>query len=405
MSDKNIDFRELENALIKLYGKIEIIEELQKHRGDKFNIFSILKMERLEVDTHSAFIYELINPNGTHFQGNKYLEIFIEEVLNIKDFDFNNIKVGRETLTDTSRRIDFTIENKDYYIAIEMKIDATDQENQLSDYYKYSIKQNKEFSKVYYLTLDGRDSTENSFKKYEKISFQLDILNFIEKSIEKSANLPIIRESLIQYKNLILKITNQTTEELQMESIKFINTPEMAKSATIMSKNLAYAWAEREFLFWKKLEEKVFTYIENKDWKFEISDVFFNEYDENHNESQEDVINKIINIRNKSSDCISFDLIKDDFYFKIYSYSSCNFRYQIFFDNSKDISLISNKINFKYREGKLRYKDSNIKLNFCKDYKEEPTYDIFDDKKLDEIVENIFNEIKSYMNIIVKELN
>ena len=57
-------------------------------------------MEWLEVDTHSAFIYELINPNGTHFQGNKYFEIFIEEVLNIKDFDFNNVKFGREILIE-----------------------------------------------------------------------------------------------------------------------------------------------------------------------------------------------------------------------------------------------------------------------------------------------------------------
>ncbi len=31
----------------------------------------------------------------------------------------------------------------------------------------------------------------------------------------------------------------------------------MAKAATIMSKNLAYAWAERELLFWEKLEDKV----------------------------------------------------------------------------------------------------------------------------------------------------
>ena len=46
MKNENIDFTELEKILIKLYGKIEIIEELQKHRGDKFNIFSILKMER-----------------------------------------------------------------------------------------------------------------------------------------------------------------------------------------------------------------------------------------------------------------------------------------------------------------------------------------------------------------------
>lgn len=52
----------------------------------------------------------------------------------------------------------------------------------------------------------------------------------------------------------------------------------------------------------------------------------------------------------------------------------------------------------------MKFKESKSKLNFCKDY-DKPTYDIFDDKKLDEIVENIFNEIKSYMDIIVKELN
>ena len=222
MSDKNIDFKELEKALIKLYGKIEIIEELQKHRGDKFNIFSILRMERLEVNTHSAFLYELINPNGTHYQGDKYLRIFIAKVLEIEDFDFENVKVGRETFTNTSRRIDFTIENKDYYIAIEMKIDATDQDNQLIDYFEYTKKQNKKFIKVYYLTLDGRDASERSLKgnkmDYKKISFQFHILNFIEKSIEKSANLAIIRESLIQYKNLILKITNQPTNEITPHS-------------------------------------------------------------------------------------------------------------------------------------------------------------------------------------------
>ena len=215
MNDKNIDFRKLENALIKLYGKIEIIEELQKHRGDKFNIFSILKMERLEVKTHSSFLYELINPNGTHYQGDKYLRIFIDKVLEIDDFDFENVKVERETFTNTSRRIDFTIENKDYYIAIEMKIDATDQDNQLSDYFEYAKKQDKKFFKIYYLTLDGRDADE------------------------KSANLPIIRESLFQYKNLILNITNQTTQELQMEIMEIIDTPKMAQAATSMSKELA----------------------------------------------------------------------------------------------------------------------------------------------------------------------
>ena len=211
-------------------------------------------MERLEVNTHSVFLYELINPYGTHYQDDEYLRIFINKVLNIKDFNFEHVEVGRETLIKANRRIDFTIKNDDYYIAIEMKIDATDQESQLSDYYEYAFNQNKKFTKVYYLTLDGKDASEKSFKDkeiipYEKISFQFEIVDFIEKAIEKSANLPIIRESLIQYKNLILKITNQLTQELQVENIKFINTPELAKAATYMSKNLAHAWQKEKFYF------------------------------------------------------------------------------------------------------------------------------------------------------------
>ena len=408
MNNKNINFKELENALIKLYGKIELIEELQKHRGDKFNIFSILKMERLEVNTHSAFLYEFINPKGTHYQDDKYLRIFIDEVLKIEDFDFENVKVNRETFTNTSRRIDFTIENRDYYIAIEMKIDATDQDNQLSDYYEYAKKQNKE-SKVYYLTLDGKDASEKSFKNreiidYEKISFQFHILNFMKKSIEKSANLPIIRESLIQYKNLILNITNQTTQEIQMESIKFINTPEMAKAATYMSKNLSYAWAKREVLFWRLLSIKLEKYLENKEnWKLK-QEIFYDE-DENIIDLDDEITRYIVNLNKNSLRGIYFE--KNDFNFFIYIFNGGSFEYYI--RKEKEVEKLGKLIGIsKPVRGTPNERYTPTKYdnyNFCKDYEKEPTYDIFDDKKLDEIVENIYYEIKSYMDIIVKELN
>lgn len=405
MNDKNIDFRELENVLIKLYGKIEIIEELQKHKGDKFNIFSILKMERLEVRTHSAFLYELINPKGTHYQDDKYLRIFVDEVLKIEDFDFVNVKVDRETLIDANRRIDFTIENDDYYVAIEMKIDATDQDKQLSDYFEYAKKQKQEFSKVYYLTLDGRDADEKSAKEveYKKISFQFDILNFIEKSIEKSANLPIIRESLIQYKNLILNITNQTTQELQMESIKFINSSDMARAANYMSNNLAYAWAGREVLFWRYLAIKLEKYLKDKkNWELKQEIFYVSDEDENINDFDDEIVRWIVEKLGKD-DMRGLFLQKNDFCFCIYSHNSGVLRYII--DKEKNIKNISEQIgltrNFK---NLYKFKETKYKLNFCKDY-ENPTYDIFDNDKLDEIVENIFKEIKSYMDIIVKELN
>ena len=405
MNDKNINFKELENALIKLYGKIEIIEELQKHKGDKFNIFSILKMERLEVNTHSAFLYELINPKGTHYQDNKYLRVFLDEVLKIEDFDFVNVKVDRETLIDANRRIDFTIENDDYYIAIEMKIDAKDQDKQLSDYFEYAKKQKQKVSKIYYLTLDGRDANEKSAKEveYEKISFQFDILNFIEKSIEKSANLPIIRESLIQYKNLILNITNQTTQELQMESIEIIKNPEMAKAATIMSKNLNKAWAKREVLFWRYLAIKLEKYLKDKkNWELKQTIFYVSDEDENLIDDNDEIIRWIVEDLGKNVPKGMY-LQKNDFCFHIYSFDNYVLEYRI--EKEGDIKNISEQIGITRNSKNLyKFKETKYKLNFCKDYKE-PTYDIFDDNKLDEIVENIYNEIKSYMDIIVEELN
>jgi hypothetical protein len=408
MAENNIDFRELEKMLITLYGKIELIEEIKRQKGDEFNIFSILNMERLEVSTHSAFIYELIYPNGTHFQKDAYLKIFVEEVLNIKDFAFENAEVGRETVIDNSRRIDFTIENADYYIAIEMKIDATDQEAQISDYYKYAEeqaeKQNK-IPKVYYLTLDGKDADEKSSKgiDYERISFQFHILNFIEKSIEKSANLPIIRESLIQYRNLILKITNQTTQELQMESIKFINTPEMAKAAMVMSKNLAYAWAKREVIFWRKLVNMLEKYIKDKKGWSLIPWILLD--NDEKNLLSDDEIAKWILKQNKYR-LRGLKLQKEDLYFHVYIYNGGSFEYYILKD--KNIEEVAEKINIKNhvkgypneRYTTTKYKNENY--NFYKDYSE-PTYDIFDDKKLDKIVENIYNETVRYMDKIIEE--
>ena len=54
----------------QLLGSVtEIRKDHEQHanaNGENFNIFSILKMRRKEVETHSRFIYELLNPNGSH---------------------------------------------------------------------------------------------------------------------------------------------------------------------------------------------------------------------------------------------------------------------------------------------------------------------------------------------------
>ena len=49
------------------------------------------------------------------------------------------------------------------------------------------------------------------------------------------------------------------------------------------------------------------------------------------------------------------------------------------------------------------YIESKFNYNFSKDYNN-PTYDVFDEKKLDEIVENIYKEAVVYLDIIIKKI-
>ena len=85
------------------------------------------------MDTYSYFIYELLNPKGSHNQGDIFLKLFLKQILKEEEYkEIDSIgNVQRETLTNKNRRIDFTIETSNLLIAIEMKIKAGDQENQL----------------------------------------------------------------------------------------------------------------------------------------------------------------------------------------------------------------------------------------------------------------------------------
>jgi len=71
------------NSLQFLIKQIEIIEykyqKINEQSVDSFNIFSILRQETDEVNLHSRFIYELLNPKGSHNQGDTFLEIFLKD--------------------------------------------------------------------------------------------------------------------------------------------------------------------------------------------------------------------------------------------------------------------------------------------------------------------------------------
>ena len=108
-------------------------------RFRKFNIFKILGIGRREVSTHSPMLGNLLNPKGSHGQGDAFLRLFVS-MLGIADFDTASARleleyyIGRVT-EKSGGRIDIVILDKDgNAIFIENKIGAGDQKKQLQRY-------------------------------------------------------------------------------------------------------------------------------------------------------------------------------------------------------------------------------------------------------------------------------
>lgn len=198
----------------------------KEKKGDFFNIFSILKAETDEVKTHSAFLAELLNPNGTHGQGDLFLKNFLKIIAPNEDLITENAEADIEysigSISEDYKsggRLDIFIRfpKSNYLILIENKIDAGDQPYQLLRYNKYA-KETKCKYKLLYLTKDGHNPSETSTGKIEDepfwkcISYSQDIKKWLKICLKNIANASPVVETIKQYIGLINKITNQTME-------------------------------------------------------------------------------------------------------------------------------------------------------------------------------------------------
>jgi hypothetical protein len=217
--------------------------------GEKFNIFSILKMERKENETHSAFICELLNPKGAHFKGSTFLRLFLS-VLENDTIEIDSAKVktehyiGKKDIEKkTGGRIDIYIwDVKGNTISIENKIEACDQEEQVHRYHNH----NKDNNTVYYLTKFGYDPSIESKGELESgidyfnISYKTEIIEWLQLCLKESFDTPILRESIKQYMILVKKITNtmENKEQKELDDIIFKNIKESAFIASNYEKVL-----------------------------------------------------------------------------------------------------------------------------------------------------------------------
>lgn len=196
--------------------------------GERFNLFSLLGVETNEVSTHSRFIGELLNKDGTHGQNTVFLKAFIKQ-FNIADFDLDSSIVSLEhfigNVSENSTvggRIDILIRNEvnKHVILIENKIYALEQKNQLTRYKKQFPN-----SSLFFLTLFGESSNQadNDLLDYYTISYSVDMIRWLEECRKESANVPILRESIGQYINLVKKLTYQNLNQtMDLEIVKRI---------------------------------------------------------------------------------------------------------------------------------------------------------------------------------------
>ena len=227
----------------------EKYEFLRKETGGDFNIFEIANISAKEV-TICRVLYDLLSPNGSHHQGDKYLRLFVENVLrleNCTETEWAKAKVYREYLLPSGRRIDLVIETEkpSRFIPIEVKIYAEEQEKQCIDYWKYANEQqNHGKSVLYYLTRFGDEPSgyskgENEDCEIACISFAKDILGWLSLCIKETATwrLAPIREVMVQFMTAIRKFTG-CMEDGEMEEIKKLlrYSPEYMKSAVALEK-------------------------------------------------------------------------------------------------------------------------------------------------------------------------
>lgn len=202
--------------------------EIEKITGEGFNVFNIIELQISEVRLHSAILTDLLNPSGSHGQGDLFLKIFVKRH-GITNFDTKSAIAEYEKNTgflnsDYTKggRIDILVTDKyRKHIIVENKIFAGDQKNQLLRYYNFD--QN---AHLFFLTLFGTKpsdySTNNAISEdqYKIISYSYDIIGWLEECKREAVSLPIIRETVVQYINLLKHLTNQSAGQKMKVEIK-----------------------------------------------------------------------------------------------------------------------------------------------------------------------------------------
>lgn len=271
----------IENKIAQML--LEATEIIKKHESRKVNsgeLFNILDVSGISTDEVKMcrILAEIINPDGSHCMGSAFLEKFVDLVMNIEmdESELSQAKVYTEYPTNESRRIDIVIQTPKRFIPIEVKIYATDQAAQCSDYYEYEKGLHKEcLSKVYYLTLDGHLPQKSGSKGltaieenneiigYEEIipiSFENDICRWIDVCLTDDDVLDktLVYANMLQFKKALEGLNGNMNTELKKDIKNIISKDsESIRAACSVAESVSDAKTEILAKLFKALENRI----------------------------------------------------------------------------------------------------------------------------------------------------
>ncbi|AOY87703.1 hypothetical protein BKP64_05690 [Marinobacter salinus] len=244
----------------RLADLVETSKESANRHGERFNIFSILGVQRDENRTHSRYLAELLSPSGRHGEGSQFLNAFVKDVLGLSLDVSGPIKVTRELATEDRRRVDIVVESTDLIIGVEVKIDAGDQKAQLHDYFTEISQRAKNRKTVVlaYLTLDGKAPSGYSLRGLEQenvhcLSFAEDIRQWIDRCAALCEHKPELSYALIQYKRLLESLTGAGTSMTSLIADKLAHNRGDLETALAVEKALPRAKSAVMLRFWEEL--------------------------------------------------------------------------------------------------------------------------------------------------------
>lgn len=286
--DTELDIQRFFQEVASICALGQAQQEERNRKGENYNLFSILSIERYELK-HSALIANLLDPKGSHGCGDAFLRAFFEIALKDLAYPFEDCTLPHsytEYYTgpisgDTGGRIDILVKSSHYGLIIENKIYAGDQDKQLTRYDNYGKKTfGADGYLLVYLTLYGCDASKESTATksaeevgYLRLSYAEDILRWLEQCVRLADNKPLVRESLNQYIRTIKQLTYQDMNQEDIQTIIDLAVDHPEVVATLSSKRDAIAQGIREKYIFAELKK----YADQKGWLYDDSESSYNE--------------------------------------------------------------------------------------------------------------------------------